>query len=417
VSDPADRARALLAAGQLQAADALLAHDCTRSEHLYLRGVIAARKGDHASAARLFMQALAIDPDDAGAWLALGNAHYRSGALHDACVAYERAAALDPGAADIQFNLGVGRRKLDELPSAARAFHRAWRLDASRADAAKACVSTLARWVRSAPHGEEMASTFIDIPSRSSVSVVICSIDDVKAAHATGVYERVLRGIAHQIIVIRDAASLAEAYNRALEHATGDVVVLSHDDIDILAPDFGLRLLGHLALHDVVGVIGATRMTGPLPVWAGHPYLRGWITHRPRDTTEWTVSLVHPEPVADGIAVLDGVLVAARRGVFDAIRFDAATFDGFHCYDLDWSYRAAQAGFRLAAAGDLRVVHASRGTYDDVWARYADRFCAKHRTGDTPPAPPPFYEATFANEADVSTFYARLEAFAAPSSP
>ena len=106
--------------------------------------------------------------------------------------------------------------------------------------------------------------------------------------------------------------------------------------------------------------------------------------------------------------VLDGVLLAARREIFATVRFDAATFDGFHCYDIDWSYRAALAGFRLAAAGDLQVVHASRGRYDDVWQQYAERFCAKHRTGFSEPAPPPFYETVFGTRAEVETFYAQL---------
>jgi len=109
------------------------------------------------------------------------------------------------------------------------------------------------------------------------------------------------------------------------------------------------------------------------------------------------------------VAVLDGVLLAGRRELFAAVPFDAGTFDGFHLYDVDWSARAAAAGFRLAAAGDLLLVHHSRGRYDERWRTYADRFCAKHALAGIPPsAQRTFFEAAFNTADEVRAFYARL---------
>jgi GT2 family glycosyltransferase len=118
--------------------------------------------------------------------------------------------------------------------------------------------------------------------------------------------------------------------------------------------------------------------------------------------------VLHPDACAGGIAVLDGVLLAARRQVFQHIPFDAHTFDGFHGYDVDWSVRAARAGYRLCAAGDLEVVHASRGRYDATWHVYAERFCAKHSIRPAEPAPPPYYETRLASAAHVVRFFEQL---------
>ena len=415
-SDVVRDARRLMQAGDLTRADSILreALVCVpdAAELLYLRGVIANRMQNAVAAVEFLQAALAARPEMAAAWLALGYAHVRLGRLPAAAQAYEWAAAYEPLAADAHFNLGVVRRRLDDLPGAARAFHAAWRRNPLLTDAAKACVGTLALWVRNAPE----ATLPVEQPDEAdhrAVSVIVCSVDDTKAAHATALYGRLFAGVPHEIIAIRDASSLAEAYNRGLDHATGDVIVLSHDDIDVLAPDFAVRLLTHLRTYDVVGVVGGTRMTGPLPIWAGHPNLRGWITYHAPDSAEWHVHLLDPQPVAGGVMVLDGVLLVARREVFTSVRFDAVTFDGFHGYDIDWSYRAALAGFRLAAAGDLRLVHASRGRYDDVWQHYAERFCAKHRTGNVDPASPPFYETSFASRTQVESFYVRLMQLAA----
>jgi hypothetical protein len=49
--------------------------------------------------------------------------------------------------------------------------------------------------------------------------------------------------------------------------------------------------------------------------------------------------------------VLDGVFLADRRSVFDTVPLGAQTFDGFHLYDVDWSYRVARAGLKPRCCG------------------------------------------------------------------
>ncbi len=411
-------ARRLMAAGDLEQADAVLRNALARApdtaELLYLRGVIASRRKDAAAAIGFLHSAVAARPDMVEAWLALGNLHARLDQLPAAAQAYERAVACDPQSADAHFNLGVVRRRLGDLAGASAALYAAWCRDPMLPDAAKGCVGTLAMWVRSAPDASPGAAVAEAVVADArTVSVIVCSVDDAKAAQVAALYGRLLAGVRHEFIAIRDAASLAEAYNRGLDRATGDVIVFSHDDIEILASDFGARLLTHLRNYDVVGVVGGVRTTGPTPLWAGHPHLRGWITHHRPDSAEWHVDLLDPRPVAGGVTVLDGVFLAARRAVFASVRFDAETFDGFHGYDVDWSYRAALAGFRLAAAGDLRIVHASGGGYDERWQHYAERFCSKHHSGWADPAPPPYYETILGSRAEVESFHARLMQLAA----
>src|SRR5260370_729500 len=66
-----------------------------------------------------------------------------------------------------------------------------------------------------------------------SVSVVICSIDDAKHDRAVALYRRLFTEVSapvrHEIISIRNARSLAEAYNWAVRKSVADVIVLSHD--------------------------------------------------------------------------------------------------------------------------------------------------------------------------------------------
>jgi len=74
---------------------------------------------------------------------------------------------------------------------------------------------------------------------------------------------------------------------------------------------------------------------------------------------------------------LDGVFIATHRRVWEALRFDEQCFDGFHLYDIDFTYRAHRAGFRLAVPLDLLLIHYSTGRYDIRWQAFNMRFLAK----------------------------------------
>lgn len=342
-------------------------------------------------------------------WLALGNAHARDGQLAAAAEAYREVLQREPGWNDARFNLGLMQKKLGDRAAAIRSFHAAWLGDPLLFEAARQCVATIAESVRAGDRHDPAPSALgSEGAAECSVSVVICSIDDARHDRAVALYRRLFSAHRCEIVSIRNARSLAEAYNWALRHSTADVAILSHDDVDILAPDFAARLFERLQTFDVVGVAGSTRMAGPAIGWSGHPHLRGWITHHAHPGATWQVDLFDPRPVAGGIALLDGVLLAGKRKVFEAVSFDAANFDGFHLADIDWSYRAAQAGFKLGVSGDLLLVHASRGNYDATWQHYADRFSRKHDAGRTPPAPSSFFGASLDGPEQVRAFFALL---------
>ena len=396
--------------------DAMVARAPNDADAWHLGGLVASRLGDHRRAVAAFRQAIALRPHDAPAWLALANALARCGESDDAANAYREVLAREPGWPDAHFNLGIVHRRRGNRVEAARSLHAAWSRDPMFFDAAKACVGAIADCVRngeafgppSPTPGGGAATTF---------TIVVCSIDDARQRNVASLYRRVFAGVSHEIVCIRNPPSLAAAYNDAVARSCADVVLLSHDDVDVLAGDFAARLSLLLGDLDVIGVVGSTRMRGPAIGWSGHPDLRGWITHRAPDELGFGVDVLSPGPLATDIDVLDGVLLAARRHVLTAVPFDAVTFDGFHLYDLDWSYRASRAGFRLGVCGELLLVHASRGRYGAEWQRYADRFCAKHDAGQTPPAPSSFFGTTLDNAEQVRSFYWMLAALAREGAP
>lgn len=224
------------------------------------------------------------------------------------------------------------------------------------------------------------------------ISVISCSLSETKAQAIVRHYRDLLGGEPHEIISIRDARSLAEAYNRGIDRAGGDVIIFSHDDIEFLDPATWLpRLKSHLTGFDVVGLAGTTRLISPAWADAGPPYTFGQVAELDGRIGPFHVLLCSvPAPAVPGIQGLDGLFLAVKRRVVEQVRFDEKTFDGFHCYDTDFTYHAHLAGFRLAVATDLNVLHASQGHFDEKWQSYAQRFMDKNGARLMPMARRPF---------------------------
>jgi hypothetical protein len=212
------------------------------------------------------------------------------------------------------------------------------------------------------------------------ISIVFCSIDPHKAAATVSHYHRLCGREPHEVIQIDNPRSLADGYNRGIEASSGDIVVFSHDDIEFLEPDSWLgRLKGHLDRCDLVGVAGTTRLIAPDWAHAGPPYTFGHVAEPGGDIAPYRVLVCAvPAPLIGGMQALDGLFFAVRRRVLDKVRFDASAFDGFHIYDIDFSFSAHLAGFRVAVAADLPVLHQSPGNFDEKWRHYAQRFLQKH---------------------------------------
>jgi GT2 family glycosyltransferase len=184
--------------------------------------------------------------------------------------------------------------------------------------------------------------------------------------------------VPHEIIGIHDARSLCEGYNRGIARSRGDIVVFSHDDIRIVSPDFAAKLFASLARCDVVGVAGTTLLCNVGWGAAGWPHLAGQVAHPlPDGRNAVTVFGVHERLVLDAQA-LDGLFFALRRAVLERVRFDEATFDGWHFYDIDFTFSAFLAGFRLGIRTDLLLWHDSLGSFDERWRHYSELFLRKH---------------------------------------
>ena len=293
----------------------------------------------------------------------------------------DRAVTIDPASAPGHFLLGCARLELGACEAAEASFEACLRQEPEYPmvlHAAMCRALSRARAGLAAGRTPRIVRTTAGADKR--ISVIICSVDPQRFEKVQANYRTLLGSVSHEIIGIHDASSLCEGYNRGAARASGEILVFSHDDIEIVTADFAARLLDHLSRHDLVGVAGATRLIGGSWTYAGWPHLCGQVGSRIMKPGSLAVTVFGLQEGAAGtVQALDGVFLAARREVLERIRFDERTFDGWHLYDLDFSFSAHLAGFRLAVCQDICLIHDSLGTYQADWQRYVDRFEDKHR--------------------------------------
>jgi GT2 family glycosyltransferase len=210
------------------------------------------------------------------------------------------------------------------------------------------------------------------------VSVIMCSIDEARYKAAAEMYQRLLAKQHCEMIVMTGAGSIAAAYNLGLAKARGEFIVLAHDDVEIISTDFQKRLTQHLSEFDLIGIAGTDRLMHPQWIGAGPPYIHGQIAN-PRPDGQFDVSIFGTSGrTVDRIQALDGLFLAMTGKLAKSIRFDEINFDGFHLYDIDYSYSAYLAGYRVAVCNDIHAIHASRGRFKADWARFATRLTQKY---------------------------------------
>jgi len=222
-----------------------------------------------------------------------------------------------------------------------------------------------------------------------ATSVIVCSKTPERLAAAREMYARLLPEA--EFIAIENPRSLTWGYNRGIERAAGERLIFSHDDLEIVSEHLAEKLDKHLSEFDLIGVEGTSQLAHPCWSMVGRPHVHGRLgAWEPSDSSWWAVFLSN-SLAPQRVEALDGIWMACYRALAERIRWDEANFDAFDLYDVDFSFRAHLAGYRVVVCPDISILHYGAAEYDQEWTRAARRFVEIHAqdmavwNGQTPP--------------------------------
>ncbi|RZM04425.1 MAG: hypothetical protein EOO88_56000, partial [Pedobacter sp.] len=150
-------------------------------------------------------------------------------------------------------------------------------------------------------------------------------------------------GVQHELIAIDNSTnqySIFQAYNKGVELSRFPFLLFMHDDIWYHTDDWGKKLAAHFTdpQTGATGICGTPYIAWNAGGWwsPGEGYLH--ILQSQKRGMEPEMQEFAPsnnyQPFGQVVA-LDGVWFCIRKELFDKIRFDDKTYNGFHLYDVD----------------------------------------------------------------------------------
>ena len=174
--------------------------------------------------------------------------------------------------------------------------------------------------------------------------------------------------------------SLTELYNKALKETTNKIVVFCHDDIIFDTKNWGKKLLKVMeknSEYGIVGIAGSRELPSSAKWWENPKHMYGQVFHQ-KDGNRWLSKYSPKKPLfLDNVVVVDGLFFAVNKGIIKET-FDESV-EGFHFYDVDFSFRNYIAGVKVGVTSDIDVTHLSIGETNEQWEENRKSFADKHK--------------------------------------
>ena len=228
------------------------------------------------------------------------------------------------------------------------------------------------------------------------IAIGICAGPGDRFESIAGPALAVALGPTATVWVLREQTSIAVAYNALIDRArqTSDLagLVLIHDDVAVVDPEFVAKVTAALADPDVAvaGVVGGRGPRAGMP-WFSCAERFGQIRDAAgvhvHDTTERATTSGEAQGNVD-VDVVDGLMLALSPWAIANLHFEQRRYPPFHGYDSDICSQARAAGKRVVVtsvdiAHHTKGIFASKQSYTD-WIRAG--FAWRLRWQDLPPA-------------------------------
>ena len=182
--------------------------------------------------------------------------------------------------------------------------------------------------------------------------------------------------------------SLCAAYNIGIKRVRYEYVCFVHDDVEFLVDDWGkhcISVFESVKGCGLIGVAGSAYKTWLAGSWFSTftwDYCRGHIRQSNKERTffrEDDFDRREEKQTLSEVVCVDGVFMFTSFVIANNLLFDENRFDGYHCYDLDFSTGIFLQGYKVIVDRDMYLCHYSPGLFSHDFAEYAWKYTRKFR--------------------------------------
>ena len=185
-----------------------------------------------------------------------------------------------------------------------------------------------------------------------------------------------------QIIPIENNGeySLTEVYNKILLQSHNDILVLCHDDIYFDSKNWGQKILNHFKRkpeYGILGLAGTTIMSKSGRWWEDFSKMKGIVNHEHGGKKWESRYSASSGNQIDDVVLVDGLFIVVNRKKIKE-KFNEE-INGFHFYDVDFSFRNFIKDVKIGVVYDIRVTHKSIGQTNEQWEKNREIFAEKYK--------------------------------------
>ncbi|MBX9782832.1 MAG: glycosyltransferase family protein [Chitinophagaceae bacterium] len=205
------------------------------------------------------------------------------------------------------------------------------------------------------------------------ISIIICSVNP---GYLKAVSENIKTtiGLPYELLVTDNRNSnkgICKVYNEAAAKAKNDMLCFLHEDVCFHTMNWGQLLITILSDKSVglVGISGSGYKSAYPGSWTAcrKDYYRvNTIQHFKHLKGDVQTKCNPFDETESEVAVIDGVLMAGRKKIWQEHPFDEVMFAGFHGYDLDWSLSVG-TNCKVVVTHRILLEHFSEGSYTKEW--------------------------------------------------
>lgn len=148
-----------------------------------------------------------------------------------------------------------------------------------------------------------------------------------------------------EVLAIRDAKSLASAYNRAIEESDAKYKIYLHQDLFILDEDILYKILHIFGKEEVglIGVVGSKNLSSDGVWWNSKRCYGSYYDNVAVNINEFMNPISSDKEYEEVIAI-DGLIMITQ---YD-IKWREDLFDGWHFYDISQCLEFIKRGYKIA---------------------------------------------------------------------